>query len=126
MLHQSGLLKALWAEAVQYAIWLKNCTSTKALGNMTPYEQLHNQKPNLAKVPEWGQTVWVHNATGSKLDGRAKEGCWIEYDVDSTHTHCIYWAGSNRVSVKCNVKFISPRAHAAPKVHKVQKKPFPK
>ena len=108
MLHQSGLPKALWAEAVQHAIWLKNHTSTKALSNMTPYKRLHNHKPNLANMPKWGQTVWVHNATRLKLNGRAKEGRWIGYDANSTHAHRIYWAGSNGVSVECNVKFISP------------------
>ena len=73
MLHQADLLKNLWAEAILHAIWLKNYTSTKALGNITPYEQLYQLKPNLAPVPEWGQYVWVHNSTGSKLDTQATQ-----------------------------------------------------
>ena len=68
MLHQADLLKNLWAEAINFAIWLKNCATTKTLGSITPYEQLYGQKPNLGSVPEWGQHVWVHNATGLKLD----------------------------------------------------------
>jgi len=68
ILHQANLPKNLWGEAIQFAVWLKNHTSTKALRNVTPYEQLYGQKPNLANVPEWGQTIWVHNPTGSKLD----------------------------------------------------------
>ena len=68
MLHQARLPKNLWAEAVQFTVWLKNRTSTKAIGNVTPYEQLHNEVPNLGGVPEWGQHVWVYNVTGSKLD----------------------------------------------------------
>jgi len=38
ILYQAGLPKNLWAEAIQFAVWLKNCTSTKALGNVTPHE----------------------------------------------------------------------------------------
>jgi cytochrome c len=47
MLHQADLPKNLWAEAVRYAVWLKNHTSTKAIGNVTPYERLYGEKPNL-------------------------------------------------------------------------------
>jgi len=54
ILHQAGLPKNLWAEAINFAMWLKNRTSTKALGNSTPFERLYGEKPNLAKVPEWG------------------------------------------------------------------------
>ena len=68
MLHQADLPKNLWAEAINFAVWLKNRATTKALGSITPYERLYGQKPNLGSVPEWGQYVWVHNATGSKLD----------------------------------------------------------
>ena len=55
LLHQSGLPKTLWAKALLYAVWLKNCTLTCALGTVMPYECLHKSKPNLASVPEWGQ-----------------------------------------------------------------------
>ena len=68
VLHQSGLPKALWGEATNHATWLKNRTSTRALGTTTPHERLYGEKPNLARVPEWGQCVWVHNNSGSKLD----------------------------------------------------------
>lgn len=64
MLHQAELPKNLWAEAINFTVWLKNRTSTKALGNVTPYEQLYGQKPNLGNMPEWGQHVWVHNSVG--------------------------------------------------------------
>jgi transposase InsO family protein len=68
ILHHADLPKYLWAEAIQFAVWLKNCTSTKTLGVSTPHERLYNEKPNLGNVPEWGQAVWVYNPDGSKLD----------------------------------------------------------
>ena len=68
MLHQAELLKYLWAKAIRHAVWLKNRTSTKAIGKTTPYEHLYNRKPNLSNLPEWGQSVWVYEPSGSKLD----------------------------------------------------------
>ena len=38
LVHQSRLPKTLWAEALLYTVWLKNCMSTHALGTVTPYE----------------------------------------------------------------------------------------
>jgi hypothetical protein len=41
ILHHSGLPKHLWGEAISHITWLKNCTSTWALGNVTPYERVY-------------------------------------------------------------------------------------
>ena len=58
ILNYSRLPKTLWAEALHFAIWLKNCTSTCTLSNnTTPLEKLTGINPNLSGVPEWGQTV---------------------------------------------------------------------
>ncbi len=105
LLIQSGLPKSLWAEAARFVAWLRNRTTTKVLGNTTPYERLTGQKPNLAGVPEWGQRVWVHSDSGTKLDGRASEARWVGYDEDSTHAHRIYWPDTHKVSVERNIRF---------------------
>jgi hypothetical protein len=105
LLYSSGLPKFLWGEAIHFAVWLKNHTSTHALSNVTPYKHLHREKPNLAGLPEWGQHVWVHQMTDSKLDARAIEGQWVGFDHDSTHAHRIYWPGKNTVGIECDVKF---------------------
>jgi hypothetical protein len=108
MLHQADLPKNLWAEAVRYAVWLKNCTSTKAIGNITPYKRLYGEKPNLGGIPKWGQHVWVHDVTNSKLDARARQAHWVGYDTDSMHAHRIYWPNTKHISVECDIKFVSP------------------
>jgi hypothetical protein len=107
ILHHSQLPSALWGEAIMFAIWLKNRTSTRALGNTTPYERLYKSKPDLSGVPEWGQKVWVHSPGGSKLDARAVEGRWVGFDRDSTHAHRVYWPGQQRVTVERDLKFVS-------------------
>jgi hypothetical protein len=40
MLHSSGLPHFLWAEAARHAVWLRNCMTTQALDNMTPWEAI--------------------------------------------------------------------------------------
>ena len=57
ILHHSSLPKTLWGEGVLFAVWLKNRTSTHVLGNVTLYERLYWDKPNLGGVPKWGQCV---------------------------------------------------------------------
>src|SRR5713226_6887211 len=105
ILHHSQLPKFLWGEATHFIVWLKNHTTTRALGKITPFEQLYGSKPDLGGVPEWGQRVWVHRAPGSKLDGRAAEARWVGFDTNSTHAHRVYWQGKNSVSVERNIKF---------------------
>ena len=107
VLHHAQLPKTLWGEALHFIVWLKNRVITRALDTLTPHEQLYGTKPDLSSVPEWGQAVWVHQDSGSKLDGRAAEARWVGFDGDSTHAHRIYWQGKNRVSVERNVRFTS-------------------
>ena len=105
MLHHSGLPKFLWGEAILHAVWLKNCTSTHALKNLTPFEVLTGKKPNLLNLPEWGTKVWVHDNGNSKLEGQSKIGRWVGFDADSTHAHRIYWPGKRMLLVRRNIKF---------------------
>jgi len=110
LLHQSGLPPILWAEVLHFVVWVKNCTLMKALGNLTPFEKLTGKKPYLAGVPKWGQCIWVHTNTNSKLGVRAKLVHWVGYSRDSTHTHCIYWAGAKKISTERVVKFTASTA----------------
>ena len=107
MLHHSQLPKNLWGEAIQFIVWLKNHTTTRALGKIIPYEQLHGSKPDLGGVPKWGQHIWVHQTSGSKLNRCAAEAQWVGFDSNSTHAHRVYWEGKNSISVECNIKFPS-------------------
>jgi hypothetical protein len=57
MLHQSSLPKMLSGEALNHAVWLKNCSSTQVIGNTTPFKWVYKCKLNLASIPKWGQQV---------------------------------------------------------------------
>ena len=104
-LHASGLPKFLWGEAIHHAVWLKNRTPTRALPDgKTPYEMLYGKKPNLAGLREWGAKVWVHDNSGSKLDGRSRIGRWVGFD-EASNAHRIYWPDKHSVTVERSIKF---------------------
>ena len=104
MLHVSRLPKFLWGEAINHAIYLKNCTGTKALDGKTPYKAFYGTKLNLHGLPEFGSQVWVHDMSGNKLDGRAVVGCWVGFDEDSSG-HQIYFPEKQTVAIERSVKF---------------------
>jgi len=106
MLHHAELPKSLWGEAVLFTVWLKNQMMTKALGTITPFEKLNEFKPDLSRVPKWGQQVWVHTTDGTKLDACGVEVQWVGYDEESPHAHRIYWPTKHRVSVEHNIKLV--------------------
>ena len=99
-LHSSALPKFLWGEAVKHAVWLKNRTATHALPNgKTPYKMLYGKKPNLAGLREWGTKVWVHDDSGTKLDGRSRIGRWIGFE-EVSNAHRIFWPDNRSVTVE--------------------------
>src|SRR5882724_10170254 len=83
MLHGAQLPKHLWGEALVHVVWLKNCSSTKALETTTPLEALTSVKPNLSNLHEWGRRVLVYNVSNSKLGGQVKEGRWVRFETES-------------------------------------------
>ena len=105
MLHDSGLPKFLWAKAVSHAVYLRNRTWTRAIGNATPYELLTGRKPNLERLQPWGCEVRVHDTGGSRLDGRSRVGRWMGFDPDTKDGHRIYWPEKRSVSIERSVKF---------------------
>jgi hypothetical protein len=109
ILHDTGLPKFLWGEALQYVVYVKNRTWTKASPNATPHEILTGKKPDLSNIHPWGTRVWVHDTSGSKLDGRAKEGRWVGFDEES-RGHRVYWENKRSVTVERSVTFVPDEA----------------
>ena len=65
------------------------------------------KKPNLSDLREWGSVVWVHDDSGSKLDGHAKEGRWVGFDEQSKGSR-VYWPEKHTVTVEHSVTFTGP------------------
>jgi hypothetical protein len=69
-----------------------------------PYKMLYGKKPNLAGLREWGMKVWVHDASGTKLDGRSRIRQWIGFE-EASNAHRIYWLDNRSVTVEQSIKF---------------------
>jgi hypothetical protein len=59
----------LWAEAIQYAAWLKNWFPSRAIPGYTPHTLIYKMKPNLANTHEFGSKVYVYTTDGGKCKG---------------------------------------------------------
>ena len=104
MLIDSGLPKFLWLEAMQFAMWIRNRTTTHALGGKTPYEALYGVKPDMSNLHLWGSRVWVRDLTAGKLDPRGREGRFVGYDSESKG-YRVYWIDSRTVGVERDLVF---------------------
>ena len=107
MLHESDLLKFLWAEATAYTIYLKNQTWTRTLGDTTPYEVLNGRKPKLSNLHSWSCMGRVHDTGGSKLDRHSKTGHWMGFDTETKDGHRIYWSERRIVTVEKSITLSS-------------------
>jgi hypothetical protein len=67
-IHTSSLPKMLWGKGLRHTTWLKNRTATYVLDGRMPYKALFGAPPNLLELKLWGCPIWVHDATGVKLN----------------------------------------------------------
>lgn len=101
---EASLPESLWGEAIHHVEYVMNRLPTKLLDNITPYEAATGKKPDLSRLPLWGEEVWVHVTTTSKLAPRAEKGRWVGFDSNS-QGHRIYMK-TGHVKVERNVRFI--------------------
>ena len=106
MMEAAKLPKNLWAEAINYHVWIHNRTTTCALLKQpkTPIEIATGQKPDLSGIHPWGCKVWVKRLDVGKLDPRAEECRFVNIDSESKG-YRVYWPGKNRVSIEKDVYF---------------------
>jgi hypothetical protein len=115
MLIAKDLPKFLWAEAINYAMWLKNRLPSRAIPGTTPYELVHKTKPSLAQAHEFGFIIYVHLLDAGKLDPRAEEAVFVGVDIESKG-YRVYWPLKCRVSIERNVTFMPGEVVVAPDV----------
>src|SRR6202034_520362 len=79
VLIDAGLPLFLFAEAVNYIVYTKNCNSTSALTNTTLYEVRFNKKPDISRLCLFSCKAYVydHSPNRKKLSPRAFEGIFV-------------------------------------------------
>ena len=77
ILQAKRLPEEFWVEAIAYATYLINRTSTKNVNNMTPKEAYSGLKPGVGHLKIFGCIAYVHvpNQRRGKLDHKSKKNC---------------------------------------------------
>jgi len=84
MLQGKNISNSFWAEAVNTAVYLKNRCPTKQLVFKTPFEVLHDYKPDVSHFKVFGCTAFAHipKANRRKLDAKSIKCVFIGYCTD--------------------------------------------
>jgi hypothetical protein len=93
----------LWAEAIGYAVFIQNRTLSST-GDVTPYEYIHGQKPNVSNLRVFGSPAFVHvpDARRRKLDPKAIEGIFVGC-CPFTKAYRIWIEPKRRIEISRNV-----------------------
>jgi hypothetical protein len=101
----------MWGEAVHTAVYIKNRLSHRAV-KITPYEELHGEKPFIKHLQSFGRKCYVHvlpeqRKAGSKLLLRAKEGRLVGYVSSTDKIYRVYISSEHRIVESRQVRFAS-------------------
>jgi hypothetical protein len=112
LLKQRGMSAIFWGEAVVTSVYILNCSPTKALNGMTPYEAWHGRKPAVSHLRVLGCLAFTKELGHiGKLDDRSTPGVFIGYAEDSK-AYRILDPGTLRVRTAHDVVFDEGRGWA--------------
>jgi hypothetical protein len=100
MLKVKHLLKWLWGEAVNAAVYVLNRCPMKSIDGMTPFEAWHGRKLVVHHLRTCGCIVYVRNMTPhlKKLEDRGPKMIFLSYESGSK-AYCAYDPIMKRVHV---------------------------
>jgi hypothetical protein len=104
MLHEKGLPKSFWAEAVYTAVYLMNRCPTKAVWNKTPFEAWSERKPSIKHLKVFGCICYVQipKEKRYKLDETSEKCIFVGYSSMSKG-YRLYNLKTNKVIISRNV-----------------------
>jgi hypothetical protein len=81
LLFQANLPKTFWSYAVQHATYIINRIPSSVLKNKSPYELLHNEKPQIEHLKVFGSLAYASTllAHRTKLDPRCRKCIFLGY-----------------------------------------------
>jgi len=103
MLVESGAPKALWAEALNTACFVKNRCPTRALGGAIPlalWENREIRSKDLTGLKVFGCKVWTHAEGADKVEGTGEEGVFVGYDEETEYGIRVYSLRRGRIVVR--------------------------
>jgi hypothetical protein len=107
MLEDAGLEKSFWAEAVTTAVFLKNISPTRALGDgKTSHEVWFGDKPTVQHLRVFGCLAFMHipDEKRKKWDLKAIRGIFVGYSL-TTKQYRVYDPVTKRLHISRDVIF---------------------
>ena len=106
MLIGAKLPKKCWGESLSTAVYLKNCSPSKAVVGMTSFEAWNDYKPDVSHLRVFGCTVYAHieKDERSKLDLKARKCILLGYGAE-TKGYRLYDVEKEHVIHSRNVVF---------------------
>jgi hypothetical protein len=100
MIQSKGLSLKYWAEAINYANYIVNCTPTKTLKNITPEEAWTKIKPDVSHFCVFGSIAWDWKA----FQHKSQKSIFVGYSKDVKgyrllQPHC------NEIIIRRDIKF---------------------
>ncbi len=105
MLVQAGLCESLWAEAVATAVYIRNRSVTRQLGDKTPYEVWTGYKPNVRHLRIFGsKAVGLDKSQHHKFREKGKEYTFVGYSL-TAKAYRMYDSSERRIVEKRDIIF---------------------
>ena len=106
MLHEKGLPRSFWGEAVYMAVYLMNRCPTKALENQTPFEAWSGRKPSVNHLKVFGCICFAHvpKEMRHKLDETSEKCIFVGYSSQSKG-YRLFSLKKNKVIISRDVLF---------------------
>ena len=97
LLYSAGLDSRFWSYALRHAVYLKNRWPHASLNWMTPYESIHQQKPDLSHLRVFGSLVNVKSSAKRymKLDTMSSQGIFMTYSGTDKNVYVVNQDGTN-------------------------------
>lgn len=100
MLQSSKLPLNLWAEAVNNAVYLKNRMTSTRNPEVTPFEILHGNSPDMSHLIRFGEELYIydHDSRASKFSAKSIEAYMVGYGP-RVNTYRCWIKGSNDITI---------------------------
>jgi hypothetical protein len=107
MMSQAELGKEFWAEAVAFAVHIRNRVSSSSLDGKTPYELWHGRIPDLSHIRTFGSGAWTHvpkELRRGKLNAKSINGVLVGFS-ETSKAYRIYCPHKRHIVVARDVVF---------------------
>ena len=107
MLLKNQLPEFLWADAVATTVFIQNRLLSKRSPEVTPYEQIFGDRPNLKSLHVFGCKAFMHNSDPKRgnWDARSKKVIFVGYAGDPT-IYRLFEPTTKKVFIERNVSFV--------------------